>query len=311
MPSATLTQETFAGLPALRLSTEHLALVVIPDLGGKIASLTDAQSRDWLWRNPHLPWRRPGPETSFVREADLGGWDECFPAVSAGAYPLDPWRDEPLRDHGEIWATRCDTRWTGDRLHLWAEGVHFPYVFRRILRLHPSEPVLDIDYEVTNRSDSPFAYLWCAHPLLAIESGMHIELPAGSPVRRYGGGPTPERFAWPQAADLDVSRVPDADAGWAVKLFVGPLDAGWAALYDPAHQRRLRFEFDPAALPYVGLWLNYGAWSGAGTAPYYNLGLEPAAGAPDDLPSALGDWQSASLLPPHATHAWHLRVHIT
>ncbi len=307
----TFGQETFAGLPALRMSNEQLSLVVLPDLGGKIASLTDAQGREWLWRNPYLAWQRPGPETSFVREADLGGWDECFPAVTAGAYPLDPWRGTPIRDHGEIWAARCDTRWTGDRLHLWAEGVHFPYVFRRTLRLHPAEPVLDVDYAVTNRSNSPFAYLWCAHPLLAIEPGMRLELPAGTPVRRYGGGPVPERFAWPQSGDHDVSHVPAASAGWAVKLFAGPLNDGWAALYDPGHNRRLHFEFDPVRVPYVGLWLNYGAWSGAGTAPYFNLGLEPASGAPDDLDNALGDWQAASTLRPQTTRAWHLRVRVT
>lgn len=300
--------ESFAGLPALRLSNGQLSLVVVPDLGGKIASLTDTQGREWLWRNPYLAWRRPGLETSYVREADLGGWDECFPAVAAGTYPLEPWRGEPVRDHGEVWAARCDVRWTGDRLQLWAEGVHFPYVFRRTLQLHPTAPVLDIDYEVTNRSNSPFVYVWCAHPLLAIEPGMRIELPAGSPVRRYGAGPVPERFVWPLAGSLDVSQVPDADAGWAAKLFAGPLSTGTIALHDPARNRSLHFEFDPTQIPYAALWLNYGAWSGAGTAPYYNVGLEPASGAPDDLDSALGDWQAASVLPARGTRRWKLRV---
>ena len=303
--------ETFMGLPALRWSNGQLALVILPDLGGKIVSLTDAAGHEWLWRNPHLPWRRPGPETSFVREGDLGGWDECFPTVAEGVYPIEPWRGTPLRDHGEIWGARCDVRWTGGRLQLWAEGTHFPYTFIRTLMLHAHEPVLDLTYQVTNRSDTPLAYLWCAHPLLAITPGMAIELPTGSPVRRYGDGPLPERFAWPLANDLDAGQVPSASVGWASKLFVGPLTAGWAALHDPMQGRRLRFEFDPRQVPYIGLWLNYGGWSGAGTAPYFNLGLEPASGAPDDLDNALGDWQAVSMLPAHATQTWHLRLRVT
>ncbi|WP_258168054.1 hypothetical protein [Paenibacillus sp. AR247] len=37
-----------------------------------------------------------------------------------------------------------------------------------------AEDRLRIDYQVTNLSPFPFAFLWAAHPLLRIEEGMQI-----------------------------------------------------------------------------------------------------------------------------------------
>ena len=92
---------------------------------------------------------------------------------------------------------------------------------------------------------------------------------------------------------------------------MGPLTEGWAALRDPGSGRELRFEFDPTEVPFVGLWLNYGGWSGAGTAPYFNLGLEPCTGMPEDLATASGpDWNAFATVAGHSTRTWSVRVRI-
>ncbi|MBK9232203.1 MAG: hypothetical protein WAV79_10375 [Anaerolineae bacterium] len=297
------------GLPAVIGRSPFVTLTVIPAWGAKIASLRAADGHEWLWRNPHLPWQLPTVATSYIREADVGGWDECFPAVGPGPYPLPPWQGRPIRDHGEVWAQAWEVEEAADCLRLATTGDQFPYRLVRTIRLAAAEPAFEMTYELTNLSPAPFAFLWCAHPLLAIAPGMRLRLPPGSPVR--SDGHLPGRFTWPAAGALDLTHVPGPEAAWAAKLYVGPLTEGWAALYDPATGRELRFEFDVRVTPFVGLWLNYGGWSGAGSAPYYNLGLEPCSGMPDDLASAVDPaWNAFSTVAAHSTLTWRLRVHV-
>lgn len=304
------TPTAFRGLPAFMGRSPFCTVTVLPTWGAKIASLLDSDGREWLWHNPYLPWQLPNAATSYVREADMGGWDECFPAVGPGPYPLAPWQGRPIRDHGEVWAHAWQAEAAGDSLRCVTKGDEFPYRLARTIRLAPDEPAFELVYELTNLSKAPFAHLWCAHPLLAIKPGMQLLLPAGSPVRTTSRA-LPARFTWPRAGELDFSQAPAHDAGWAAKLYVGPLTEGWAALRDPETGRELRFEFDPTDVPYVGLWLNYGSWSGAGSAPYYNLGLEPCTGAPDDLASAVDPaWNAFATVAGYSTRTWSVRVRL-
>lgn len=304
------TPTAFRGLPAFMGRSPFCTVTVLPTWGAKIASLLDSDGREWLWHNPYLPWQLPNAATSYVREADMGGWDECFPAVGPGPYPLAPWQGRPIRDHGEVWAHAWQAEAAGDSLRCVTKGDEFPYRLARTIRLAPDEPAFELVYELTNLSKAPFAHLWCAHPLLAIKPGMQLLLPAGSPVRTTSRA-LPARFTWPRAGELDFSQAPALDAGWAAKLYVGPLTEGWAALRDPETGRELRFEFDPTEVPYVGLWLNYGSWSGAGSAPYYNLGLEPCTGAPDDLASAVDPaWNAFATVAGYSTRTWSVRVRL-
>lgn len=304
------TPTAFRGLPAFMGRSPFCTVTVLPTWGAKIASLLDSDGREWLWHNPYLPWQLPNAATSYVREADMGGWDECFPAVGPGPYPLAPWQGRPIRDHGEVWAHAWQAEAAGDSLRCVTQGDEFPYRLARTIRLAPDEPAFELVYELTNLSKAPFAHLWCAHPLLAIKPGMQLLLPAGSPVRTTSRA-LPARFTWPRAGELDFSQAPAHDAGWAAKLYVGPLTEGWAALRDPETGRELRFEFDPTEVPYVGLWLNYGSWSGAGSAPYYNLGLEPCTGAPDDLASAVDPaWNAFATVAGYSTRTWSVRVRL-
>ncbi|MBO9362931.1 MAG: hypothetical protein J7452_12100 [Thermoflexus sp.] len=59
---------------------------------------------------------------------------------------------------------------------------------------------------------------------------------------------------------------------------------------------------------HLGLWINAGGWSGAGTPPYRNLALEPGIGAPDDLTAAMQEWGSFGVLPPLREAEWSLTV---
>ena len=79
------------------------------------------------------------------------------------------------------------------------------------------------------------------------------------------------------------------------------------AVLDPTGTHSFTFRFWPNEISHVGLWMNYGGWSGCGSEPYFNLGLEPCIGGADGLPNAknIGEY---ALLPAKQSRDWMLEL---
>ena len=313
------------GFRALHIANQVLSLTIIPDLGGKISSMRDLRNgREWLWTNPQLPYRQHDYGTSYVQEADTGGWDECFPTVSACYYPLSPWKGRSIPDHGEIWPLQWSIECNGDGvttliIHMQAQSVGLPYVFRRTITVTAGSPSLRFDYRVESQSDSDMGFIWSSHPLFAIEPGMRVQLPDNTRMNIWLGIPAqlePQsgEQAWPAHAKLDghewdLSSMPDETASIGIKLWSQPLAQGYAALL--ARDGEFRFTFDTVQLSQVGLWINARAYSGMAGNPYYNLALEPCIGAQDSLEDAIEKYQRYATLPAYGTKEWWLEVHLS
>lgn len=320
MSALRLQRTVVADFEALQVDTGPLSLVMVPELGGKVSSLKDQRSgREWLWRHPRLPYRPVAPDGSYVELADTGGWDECFPTVAPCAFPLAPWRGAVLPDHGELWAQMPEVtvREADGQVTLIARwrGRVLPYIFERAITASAGSARLQVAYLARNLSDSPLPFIWSQHPLLAIEPGMVLRLPAAARFNCGGARPAglvaPDGLAWPlQAGGHDLSRLPGPQAGLAMKLWSDPLgpDDGWAAMQ--AADGELRLSWDPARLPQVAVWLNLGAWAGDGGAPYYNLGLEPCLGAQDSLAEAITDRHLHGTLAPRSQREWSLDLEL-
>jgi galactose mutarotase-like enzyme len=320
-----LSETVVQGFGALTVDNGTVSFTMAPELGGKITSIRDLRTdREWLWTNPRLPYRKVEYGTSYVREGDTGGWDECFPTVAACSYPLEPWRGLEMPDHGELWSQAWQVevldagadRGLGVRTRV--DGVAIPYTFERIVSLKPGSDTLRFDYRARNTANSEVGFIWSAHPLFAIEPGMCVLLPDDAAMMAYLGVPstlvsTEKEYRWPprfkvNGGELDLTRLPDASAGVAFKLWSQPLPEGWATLAAPDGE--LRFAFDPESLPQVGVWFNAGAWSGSGGEPYYNLALEPCIGAQDSLEEAVERYEEYGTLPACSAREWWLEVRL-
>jgi hypothetical protein len=314
-------QTTVAGLPAVSLFSDEAEVVMLPGAGARITHLRRRAGREWLWRNPVLPFRVPPTEagdspTRYVDGFDSGGWDECFPTV--GACPLPGAEATRLPDHGELWwATWSHDLSTGPDATTWrgvARCHTVPAEFARTLTLeHEAEPgsaVIRFDYRLRSLGAREFPFLWSAHPLLGAVAGARLELPGVSRVRvaavhgRHDlavGAEVP----WPLDG-AGAFHVPEA-AGWAVKLFATVPVAARALLTAPPHGETLELLWDGSAVPMVGMWLNMGGWSPTGD-PYYNLAVEPCHAGPDRLDQAVAEWGLAPFLRPEEERAWRLTV---
>lgn len=313
-------QTTVSGLPAIALRTEQLEVVVVPTVGMKLTNLRRLRGREWLWRNEQMPLALPLVDASFVETADSGGWDECFPTVGPSPIPGAPPGTPQLPDHGELWSAS----WTssaydhagGVTLAAAAAGRLLPYQFHRELTLDHRDPLVRLSYRLKSTGNSPFPWLWSAHPLLNVQPGSTLEIPSLRQVRVGAVHGLPELsvgdiVSWPEAfGGRDGRFVFPDDGAWAVKLFGDVGQSGRMVLTDPRRGERLEMTVLPEEVPQVGLWINNRGWAPPGRTPYYNLGLEPAIGAPDSLDDAVRDWNLARTLEPGEERSWEVEVRL-
>jgi galactose mutarotase-like enzyme len=310
------------GFDAIHVNTGVIELTLIPELGGKVSSLFDTRNqREWLWRHPRYKYKRVPHGSSYIESADTGGWDECFPSVSQCEYPSEPWSGAAIQDHGELWNQSAELKTAelsdGVEIQTRWQGVALPYTFARIITLTANSSLIHVNYEVTNKSDEPIHYVWCIHPLLAIEPDMELHLPTSA--RFNIGGSIPLELVSPQqtltypftASSLNFPALPQPSAACAIKIWSNPLesDSGWASLHASDGQFHMRW--DASLLPQVAAWMNFGAWSADGGSPYFNLGLEPCIGAQDSLADAVNQFNLFEVLSPHRSKHWRLEIELT
>ena len=299
------------------LENEALRAVILPELGGKIASLVSRKTgREFLLQHPDRPYRRARYADSMV-DYDISGFDECLPTISACSYPEPPFTGVMMPDHGEVWALPWKHEIRDEELTLEVAGVHLPYVFRRKIRL--ADSAVELDYEITNAGSKPFKYLWSAHPLLGVEAGAEIVLPGDvrellvdySARQRFEVGAT---IPWPHALSRDgklvaANMISGPEQKTADKLFSPRLSQGYCGLRFPASGEAVFFRFDPQQVPFVGLWICQGGFPAEGT-PEFTVAIEPCSGRPDSLVTAINRGECPEL-PPYATQRWWLHIEIS
>jgi len=317
-----VTRTQTEGFETIHVHTGVIELSLIPELGGKVSSLRDVRTgREWLWRHPRFPYKRVPHGGSYTAQSDTGGWDECFPSVAPCEYPSAPWQGVAIQDHGELWSQSAefemDEQVDSVTLLTRSQGVVLPYTFIKKIDLAANSSLVRVNYEVRNESDQPINYVWCIHPLLAIEPGMELLLPPSARFNVNGTIPQDlvspgKKLGYPFAASgLNFPALPETSAGCAIKIWSDPLPAGdgWAALR--ASDGELKMRWDVALLPQLAVWMNFSAWAADGGSPYYNMGLEPCIGAQDSLADAVSQYNLFATLPPNGAKTWWLEIELT
>jgi hypothetical protein len=184
------------------------------------------------------------------------------------------------------------------------ECFSLPLVLERNLQLTESAKGwrLLVDYTLMNTGKVAAPWSWAAHPLWAVDAGDIVELPESIPSLRVEGsgggrlGVSGDQVTWPVArrakgGPADLSVVQDRRSRIADKLFAGPLAANenWCALLRPKAGLRIRFSFDVAAAPFLGLWLCYGGWPERRGTKQMCVAMEPSTAPVDSLAKA-GEW---------------------
>ena len=251
---------------------------VLPDLGGKIASLVALGSGFEVVAQPGRAYGRPGYGDSFAAY-DASGLDDAFPCIDGGVDPVTGWT---YPDHGEIWSARFGAVVRGGGVDLEYVSPHFPYRYRKRVSLDGHRLVLDYRIEAT--SDVPVPCLWAFHGLLTYDPDMRFTYPAGAAALvTYDSpwtGPAGVRRAL--VGEPDLHTVPPPTPPVAAKFYLaGPVTQGRCGVTYPGAGIGVDLEFDPVVLPYLGVWITAGGFRGD-----HNVALEPANGFYDAIPTA-------------------------
>jgi hypothetical protein len=274
------------GFEVYTLNNGEIEISIVPELGAKIISLKNLRTgREWLWHPPdglRLFRNRNGDDFS---ESPLVGIDECLPTIAPCR-----WQGRELPDHGELW----NAPWSIDAAAL-EEGILktrvklliSPFELERTIELHESE--IRINYQLNNYSNAQEHFLWALHPLLRLEAGDQLELPAST--RALLNGET-----W---ADAIVTAVPEKNSA---KAFAMPVSEGFAAIKNSKTGDYLEFEWNPAENNTLGLWLTRGGWHG-----HHHFALEPMNAGSDSLLLAT-EKKHCGVIPGLGSANWQLRI---
>jgi galactose mutarotase-like enzyme len=293
---------THLGAPAIVLQNAFLRAVVLPDLGGKLASLVyRPQSFEVLSQPAARAYRRPAYGAPFA-EYDTSGADEMFPTIDACAYPLPPFAGAALPDHGEAWSQPWDMSVEGDLLVGTVRSRALPLSLTR--RLGIERERLLLSYRVRNDGAAPAAFLWAFHGLVAADDDSRLELPGARRVLvahdspRLGARGSEQPFPAAQTLAGEpcrLDRLPPK--GTTEKLWVaGGVTTGEASVTLNHGRLRYTLRFPRDTVPHLGLWLNAGGFKGE-----HNLALEPSTGYYDDLVTAARTGTAVTLAPGAST----------
>ncbi|MBX7236069.1 MAG: hypothetical protein K1X65_16915 [Caldilineales bacterium] len=313
-----LRSTTWQGLSAWTLENAVTGVVIVPEMGAKIASLCDRRN-GYEWIVGPIPGRavRQATYGAPFAEQDMAGWDEMFPTIIACAYPgAGPHHGVHLPDHGEAWALPWEVvKATGSELTLRLRGQVLPYRLTRTASL-VAPTVFRLDYRLENLGDEAMPYLWAAHPQFVIGPDGYVIFPPevvtviNTIPPTWGWGEAETRFDWPEALAPDGSHkrldtVGPASAGQGRKFYaLADVHPAWAAVWSRSSGNWLRLEWDPARLPYLGVWTDEGAVHCEAV-----VSPQPTTGWYDDLSLA---WRKGrvNIVPGESEQCWRLDVHL-
>jgi galactose mutarotase-like enzyme len=279
-------------LDEVTVSSSDLELRCLPALGAKIISLRWRATGRELLAAPCRPLSPAGERDEWA-DHDCGGWDECWPSISA----TDAGGGVP--DHGDLWRRPWSVSTGTGSVTTEVHVVHGDrnYLFRRVISVEGRD--LAVRYDIHNLAPTPLVGSWAMHPLIALDDPVELRLP-GSVDRRMEHCFGAETLPWGQSRLDRVVVRPDDEAAAKVYL-AGPVHA---ALAFPDVWIAMRCT-DPRSS--LGLWLNAGGWPAA--EPLRHVALEPCLGSADDLRRSAADG-TAVVLAPGARTTWRVDVRV-
>jgi len=287
----------YRGLRCLRLENEHLAVDILPELGGKIHRLIDKRRDcDVLWHSDRVQPHRAPLHADFDDHWS-GGWDEIFPTGERSHNRAG----EALPHMGELWTACADWRILEDtprraELSLSTKTPITPARWERRISLEAGSCALRVAYCVQNIGSELFDFNWGLHPAHALSPRQRFDVPARSGlVADSGGGHLGENgdmYDWPLLKGLDVREALDPQTRCFALHYLTELQDGWVATTDRLSRRGFGLVFDRELFPVVWMWLVYGGWRG-----YHHAILEPWTGHPSSLDAARSRGQVRELGP--------------
>lgn len=217
------TKLQFKGVPAIAISSGELRAVILPTLGGNMASLYDLRAQQELLSQSRLGDYAHLPPADTFEGGICAGIDDMFPnaipcTIQAGAFA-----GTQLPGHGEAWRMPWQVLACSDRaVSLALTGKWLPYRLQKDVTVRDN--ALRMDYRLENLSPEPFPFLWAAHPQFqgALFSGIQTGI-TGQVLVPFCIGPGNAKGrlsypvdAWDDGTPVDLRAIPPGNGGSSI-----------------------------------------------------------------------------------------------
>ena len=288
---AIMKQVRYKGAAALEMENDFLRVIILPGLGGKVASLYYKPKEFEAAAQTERRYPERYEAHTLFSEGDSSGLDEAFPTIVASS-PEYGDRRFWYPDHGEIWKSAMEYRIDGSGLILTCQSARNPYRYKKELSLRQNE--LHYHVCIENNSDMDFPCLWAFHGLMRYEPDMRLIFQDTircflnvSDSRELGSADNrfyiSEEGIWHCGQRIyDFTRVPPPEVVTELKYYASDEVKRGACGYEyPAQGVRCMLNYDETKLPYLGFWVTAGAYRGD-----YNCAWEPSNSFYDGIGTA-------------------------
>lgn len=279
-------ETTFKNSKAVQLENEYIKIVVIPSVGGKLASLFSKKKEfELAFQNKEDEYKNAKIYDNFGC-FDASGFDDAFPSINACMVKIGD-KEVEYPDHGEIWSGNFSYDISGEKVELLFNSSILPYCYKKIVSIENNEVILE--YEITNNGSIDFPCIWAAHFLVNCHENIKLIMPDNTDdvinvTWSTYLGEIGETHSYPIALDqfgkeYFLDRIYPESAKKSEKYYIdGEISEGKCGIYYPNIDLTYKIHFDKNIMPYIGFWVTEGGFRGD-----YNCALEPANGFYDSI----------------------------
>jgi len=256
----------------LVLENDKIRAMILPEYGGKIASLYLKEKGFEAAAAPGegKKYVKPVPDGSFT-DFDMSGMDDAFPNIDAETITYEG-RVLCYPDHGEIWSRGMEVISADENsVSLRLLSSRFRYDYKKTVSVYGNK--LRLAYDIKSVNDAPLPCMWAFHCLMTYREDMEFTYPPGTErfINVLNGTPLGEegRIYEAHGKEIDFSRLPvQSIAGYSGKPYYVKYYStdrameGSCSIYYPSEDVRVGFRYDAEILPWLGVWINGGGFKG-------------------------------------------------
>ncbi len=288
----------FKGEKGILIESQELSVLVLPAIGGKLASIYNKEKDfELLYQNQEEYYNKPFLHASF-EEFDRAGYDDCFPTIDVSKVKLSD-KEVLYPDHGEIWTSSFDYSVEGETLKLVMRSAILPYEYKKEISVQHDK--VNVKYSIANTGEEDFPMIWAMHCLVNAEEQMTVNFPEGTKSMENVHesqrlGEMGVVYSYPVDKDLqgnvyDFRKIRGPEADNTEKYYVAhKVEKGQCSIHYPSKDVDFIIDYDSEKLPYLGFWLSEGGFRGD-----YNCALEPTNGYYDSIDIAAAKGKLAYL----------------
>lgn len=298
-------EASYKNVPAIKVETEKLEALFLPEYGGKCTSLKDKKNgREFLQQAPGAHYKKLAYDGNYV-EAECSGFDDMFPTIDRCYYSRYPWQGIEIPDHGEVCALAWRYEAEKDRLCMRTQSPRFGYCLEK--RISNRDDAISIDYQATNTTQFELDFVYAAHCMIAAEEGGKIILPGVKDGEKASlvfcsdknRGKYGSPFIWKEN-ERGAAVTPGPETKESYKFFFDEPRREGCCEYRYADGTLLVMSYSGDKLPYLGIWINWNDLH-----DFFNIAFEPSSGS-FDRPDAARMRGQFSVLAPYGVYEWNI-----